>query len=391
MSIKIITNEEMTNQRMDRRLALFIVGYFFVQAINLFVKLVVGDFAGWDLISKGIMVLLLLFALKSMIRRAWKQFFITEIVATLLFGYTLLFHFASFSAYLSIIINVLTVFIPIGIAAFSIQDKKILLNLFYKVSWPIQIILIYVLYTQSSFTYSMVGGYTLMFQALIVFDHFCGKYKLYDLIVFILDLGIVFIYGSRGPLLCACTMIILKILFNSRFLSAKKLGLLGVVVCIVGIVGALYEKIINLLIVITQYLGYSSRNLYVLLNGKITNTSGRDLIRDYYIEMIKNGPVTGYGIAGGWIAPGTYPHNIFLELFLSFGVIFGFVACVIIIYLSFSAIRTIDEENRRIAHIMFSYAISLLLSDTFLKCPMFFILIAIGFQSMAIKFTFGSK
>ena len=375
----------------DKHLANFIVGYYFVQALNLLVKLVIGNFALWSLLSRGSLIILLLIALKPMIDRKAKAFLGMEVLFALLFGYTFIFRYASYSDYSSIVINVFTVFIPMAIAATSISDKRILLDRFYVMAWPTQAILLYTLITRSSFSYSMIGGYTLVFQALIVFDHFSEKRKWYDLAACILDLVVIIIYGSRGPLLCVVTMLILKILFNPSISQAKRISLVFLTCIALGAIFTFYNEIINALISLTNKLGYSSRNIYLLVNGRITSESGRDSIQRAYFEVVKTGPALGHGIAGGWISNDTYPHNIFLELLVSFGPVAGVLTCAAVTVITFYAIKNKDEDKRRLCHLLFAYSVSLFLSDTFLKSPMFFMLMGIGLQSLPIKISHGKR
>jgi hypothetical protein len=377
--------------RQDKNLANFIVGYYFVQALNLLVKLVIGDFALWTPLSRGSLIILLLFSFKPMINRNGRAFFWTEILFAVLFGYTFLFHHASFSNYRSIVMNVFTVFIPMAIAAASIYDKSILLKRMYFMAWPTQLILIYILLTRSSFSYSMIGGYTLLFQALIVFDHLLKTHKWYDLLACMVDLTVIFIFGSRGPILCVLAIIVIKILFNPSISKGKRITFMLLTFVAIGATFFFYNDIINGLILITNKLGYSSRNLYLLLNGRITSESGRDSIQRAYLESIKNGPVLGSGIAGGWISVDTYPHNIVIELLVSFGPVLGILTCIAVAYITIYAINNKDEDKRRLAHILFAYSISLLLSDTFLKSPMFFMLMAIGLQAVPFRIAHGKK
>ena len=387
---KMMENTSYIN-RQDKYLANFIVGYYLVQALNLLVKLVIGNFTLWLFISRGILIFLLLFALKPMFQRKSGVFIWTEIVFAVLFSYTFLFRYASFSEYSSIVLNVFTVFIPMAIAAVSINDKSILVKRMYLFSWPIQVLLLYVLVTRSNFNYSMIGGYTLVFQALIILDHFTEKRKWYDLIACIVDLIVVFIYGSRGPIICIFSLIVIKILFSPSISQVRKMSLILLTCTLFGAIVVFYHNIIAGFITLTTRLGYSSRNLYLLLNGRITSDSGRNSIQRLYLEAVKNGPILGHGIAGGWLPNGVYPHNIFIELLLSFGPVLGLLVSAVILYLSYSAIICKNEGKRRVGHILLAYSVSLLISDTFLKSPMFFMLMGIGLQSIPFRFKFGNR
>lgn len=375
----------------DKRLSNFVVGYYVVQALNLLVKLVLGNFALWTPISRGVMILLLIIALEPLIKRNFKALFAAEITFVILFSYTLLFQYASLSEYKSIILNVFTVFIPMGIAVLSINDTGILLKRLYFAAWPTQFILLFVLFSRGNFDYSMIGGYALIFQTLIIFDHYIEKHKWYDLVMCIADLVVIFIYGSRGPLLCACVMIVTKVLFSASTNIKKKIGIIFSTCVLSGVIFLFYNNLINGLIKLTNIMGYSSRNLYLLLNGRISSESGREAIQSYYLQEIMEGPVLGHGIAGGWIAVGRYPHNIFIELLLSFGPVFGVLVSLCIIVLCYFAIKNGTHDKRRLCHVLFAYSIYLLLSDSFLRSPMFFMLIFLGIQSFPMKFKSGSK
>ncbi len=375
----------------DRNLANFIVGYYFVQAINLLVKLVIGEFAMWSFLSRGILIILLLFSLKSMIERKGKEFLGAELFFASLFGYTFVFHYASFSEYSSIVINVFTVFIPMAIAVVCINNMEILLNRMYIMAWPTQIILWYVLLTRSSFDYSMIGGYTLIFQSLIVFDHFMNKHKWYDLLICIIDLIAVFIFGSRGPILCFLAMIVIKILFSPSISIVKRVSRILIAFSLSGLLFVFYNNIIRGLIALTEHLGYSSRNMYLLLNGRIASESGRDSIYRAYFDVIRNGPVLGHGIAGGWIANGSYPHSIFLEFLVSFGPVVGVLTSIAVACIAIYSISKAEDDTRRICHILFAYSLSLFISDTFLKSPMFFMLMGLGLKVVPIRISKKNK
>lgn len=145
-----------------------------------------------------------------------------------------------------------------------------------------------------------------------------------------------------------------------------------------------------MLITIADSLGYSSRTLYLLLNNSISSDSGRNSIISDYMEMVRNGPVFGYGLAGGWTSSGMYPHNIFVELLLAFGPVLGILlSSLVVLVCCFGAIAK-KENDRRVAHILLAYSVSLLVSDSFLMCPMFFMLFAIGLQSSPKRIVFGN-
>ena len=371
------------DNKQDQILSYFIVGYFFFQALNLLVKLVIGNFVLWSIISKGSLALLLLLALKPMLQRNLKAFFISESIFFILFSYTLFFRFAEYNDIKPLIMNVLTVFTPLGIATASIKNVKFLLKCLYIVSFPIQAIMYLVISTRTSFDYSMVSGYILLFQAMVLFDRFFLKFKWYDLLLCLVILAETFIYCSRGPLLCFGVMAALSILTRTTIRRSKKIVAILATGALLLATYFFYNEMINCLIKLCSFLGYSSRNLYLLTHERIAYDSGRFEIVSYYLDKIRSGSIVGHGLAGGWIDADTYPHNIIIELMLSFGSVLGVLSFGVIIFLVYHAISTFNEDKRRVVIILSALSTQLFVSGSFLTTPAFFMLISLGVQSMS--------
>ncbi len=367
--------QEIIDDKYDKRLSNFIIGYYFVQAINLFVKLVIGGFPSWPLISKGVLALLLFISLVPISKREFGRAILIEGFFAVLFGVSILLGNTSWGQYGDIIINSLTVFVPMCISAICIKNPEILLQRMYYVSWPIQIVLLVVLFGLKGRDYSMPGGYALCFQIMIVLDHFLKERKWYDLIAVIVGIIAIVIFGSRGPIVCFGAMVILHFLTDNISLKMKLLLIISTILVSV-LVFAFHDSFINALIGYLSNRGFISRNLELLLAQNISYDSGRDYLYNYYIEKIKMRPLVGYGLAGGWISRGFYPHNLFLELLLSFGIVIGIIVIIYLLIRIIKGIKQEDEIKKRINIILISYSVSLLFSDSFLMCPMFFLLLA---------------
>lgn len=385
MDTVIEKTQDLFIQRIDKILSNFVVAYFFVQALNLFIKLNIGGLPGWTILSRIILILFLLFCVKPIINKGlWLAVFL-EIVLACCFAYTIILGNVVFHEYSSIMINSLTVFIPMALCVYCISDKGILLKRLYCVSWPIQAILLLVLFNQESGTYSMVGGYALIFQVLIVLDHFFVYKKWYDLISVVISFFAVFLFGSRGPIICVIALIIVFIIFSQMLSPMKRVIIIGGVLIVSICFYSNIETVINVLIRITGATGLHSRTLNLWLLHSVTDDSGRSSIYSYYWDMITREPTFGYGLVGGWIGPDVYPHNIFIELLLSFGVFFGCLIAALLIVLAFRAICSRDRAQQRLAHIMCAYSTCLFLSDSLIMCPQFYILIIIGISNIGIR------
>lgn len=373
----------------DVRLSNFIVAYFFVQALNLFVRLIVGSFGAWNLISRGSLALLLVLCLPAIIKRNLAGAALAEVLLILCLGFTIISGGANYGEYSSIMINSVTVFMPMGIAVTCIEDKSILAKRFYIMSWPTQVILIYILLNLSGSQYSMPGGYALVFQMLIVMDHFFQNRKWYDLAAMVVDFLVILLFGSRGPIVCIMAMILIRLVFSHKLSPTRRI-LIGIaIVAATVFVYFYYQAILNSLLDLTHAFGYSSRNLRVLVLRQATSDSGRESIHNMYFRLIRERPVLGYGLVGGWTSTGMYPHHIFIELLLSFGVVLGSAACIIVSLLAVRSVMSKKEMEQRLAQIMLAYCVSLFLSDSFMMCPMFFLLMGLGLSQSKIRFRLG--
>ena len=129
----------------------------------------------------------------------------------------------------------------------------------------------------------------------------------------------------------------------------------------------------------------------MILTRSLLSDSGRRSYHMYYLQMVLDRPVLGYGLVGGWKGPGEYPHHLFIELLLSFGIVFGAIAFTLVIFLSIKSILSNNRYIQRLAIIFVSYCVSLFLSDSFMTCPEFYILIAIGLSSLNVKLRVGDR
>lgn len=374
-----------SEEKYDVRLSNFITAYFFVQALNLFVKLNIGAFPGWDYITRCILLIFLIFTIKPILSRIAVGAIVSEFIVVLMLAFTLLSGGASFDLYGASMINLIGVFMPMAISLRCISNVQLLLNKLYIISWPTQILLLSVLVNVNNGDYSMSGGYALVLQLLIVLDHYFKEKKIYDLIVVIIDFIVITIFGSRGPILCVFTLIALYIIFSHQLSYIKRLALVLLCAIISLFIFTYRINLINYLIDLTNNWGIQSRTIRMLLSNTLVNDSGRIAIREYYYGLINKKPLIGYGLMGGWISPDMYPHNFFVEIILSFGILFGSILIVILLLITIRAVVINNDSTQRLSHIMFAYCTSLLLSGSFTSTPEFFLLIALGMSNLNIR------
>lgn len=231
---------------------------------------------------------------------------------------------------------------------------------------------------EASGGYNMSLGYTLLIPLMYHSIRFI-KQKLY-LILMVIELLIIVRYSSRGPLLCYVVFVALCILcIGSMRQRVKILMILGIttlggVVKLILYDGKSAQNSISLV-------GANSRTISMISNGDMFKDSGRFIIWNRAIEAIKLKPLTGWGLCGDIPAIGEYPHLLFLEIILDFGIVIGGAFCI---YVFWRIILLFNSNDRKdpLALMMFIVGIvSLCLSHSFIQTVEFWIFLGLGYRT----------
>ncbi len=207
--------------------------------------------------------------------------------------------------------------IIIGWAMYSVKNLQLLYDEMFRICKWLAILSVGIVFVNRdvalySMRYSYLLSIILYFYTNAVIE---GKKKY--IIIIILELVLLLIYGSRGPILCY--MIFLGV---SVFLK-KGSGWIKSIVVTLGVLGIVFYNNIGAIILKTlNTYGIRSRTLSLLFSD-FSHTSGRDILADQARVMIQKKPVFGWGIAGEYLEMENYPHNIFLELQIDYGVVIG--------------------------------------------------------------------
>ncbi len=239
----------------------------------------------------------------------------------------------------------------------------------------------------------------------VVRDYYIVEKALYVISWFVLALMTIYTLGFfRGivsaeynmPLSFACVLPFVSIYSHRRVLDKLAAVFLFVVVLAIGSRGAavsmglyivldLFQKksrwrfVALILIVAFFYLlpliaswlssiGVVSRTLTMFLQGEFSYDSGRAYIRNHFIGQLMQHPLTGIGLYGdrGW-GEVPYCHNLFLEIFLNFGIVFGGVLIVVGFAKLVALYRKSDVENRnRIIRYFCALVMPLMTSNSYL-------------------------
>lgn len=261
--------------------------------------------------------------------------------------------------------------LPTGLFAYTISDKRILLSKIYRLSFVITALMLsifawYILIgsKNDAVDYNMQFSYILVFPLIIHIDKILRKFSSKILILVIIEFAAILLYGARGSLFCIASFFILKFLFSRNTAKQKFIYILVLLVAI----GTMF--LINNNMSVLSNFGLNSRFLSYASEGEVTFTSGRDIVWLEALSMIQNRPLLGYGIGGEYyemsirmdkylfndylVISSTSPHNGFLEMIMCFGYPIGIIVSLYILS-RLKAVKIIaDDQLKCFLLILFS-------------------------------------
>lgn len=244
----------------------------------------------------------------------------------------------------------LVYFVIYSIPAFyvlsQLKDLSFLFKIFIHLRWFFLLVALFSVYcilsrggisgTELYATYSMSFGRNLILPSFFFLYKFFEKINVWDFIGFLACCVMIFLFGSRFPLLCISAYFLWK-LWKYRYRRAIVLGsVIGVIFLTVlfffwvEIITLLYDYLANVF-------NMRSRSLLLLLNENfVNNDSGRSIIWNNLISKINESPIWGYGAGGGVVAlDGELAHSFPLDTLANLGYIFGGLFLVYSGYLIF--------------------------------------------------------
>lgn len=380
MRIKL-KNKVIDANRNDTALIQYIEIYYFISTVNLFVKLYLGGLSGWEIMSRGLLGLLV-------VRGAWTLYvsrkitnlILPEFVMLIVYAFSFIIGEAGASRLFSSMLNVMLGYIPLGVFLYSINDLRKLERNLYLFSWPSFVMLSIVIISNAArgtSNYDMAGGYGLLLPVMMFYQSFFEKRKWSDVLAGIFGTSIILIYCSRGPLLCIAVYFALISIKSISLSSTKSIIKTAVIITVLVLIVIYHQIILEVILRLFVNRGFGGRSINLLLND-ITHDSGRAVMHDFYRKAIAERPFLGWGVLGGWnYGSQTYPHSIYLEFQLSFGRVFGIILIVLFGLLVLDAFFSARADNKSLAIIIISATVYLLYSDSFMQSYLFFMCIGI--------------
>lgn len=332
--------------------------------------------------------------IKVVFSRIGKAFINSYLISLIIILFNMLFFPNNFQYLLEISFYLLLICMPIFLYYAAIEDKSILLEMLIKSSYyQMMIGIIFFIATDFSVArYDMVFSYLILVPVEILLYKMYSDFNIIDILLFFVGLMMIIIMGSRGPMLSLAIywiLLVIKHIHNSENMVRYFIAFF-LFVTIIRIIWLNFDIMVLKLDLILRNMGFSSRTLSIFLSDSVDFSSGRINIYSFIIGCIKERPFLGYGLAGDRVLlGGTYPHNIFLEILVQFGIIIGSLIIVLIIYLCIKAMfNNKDKVETDLALLFFGIGfVQLLVSGSYLTSGNFWLFMSICINSTnAIKY-----
>ncbi|HDR8175977.1 hypothetical protein CN901_26315 [Bacillus cereus] len=225
----------------------------------------------------------------------------------------------------------------------------------------------------------MTWGYYCVFGLSFILGDAIINKKFFKLIFLIPLLGIAFINGPKGAFIIITALLIICFyqLTNSWLKRVSMLIILLILALnFVGLLNGLIKILENISFTANSYFINSLKS--VLSVDKISGVfDNRDFIYEYGIHTIEEN-VFGIGIGKFQSTYGVFPHNIFLDIFSTYGILLGGLIVVFLVYEIATCFMVVKNKKQLIIFIVvLSNSFKLLVSKTFIYDPVFWLLICI--------------
>lgn len=221
------------------------------------------------------------------------------------------------------------------------------------------------------------GAYESMHFAYLVLPHvlfcICNAFRGRDFMSIIGSVSGTFLllsFGNRGSLVDLAFFILSYLLIF--FKGKRKYIVYAVATATFIVIYIFLDEIIIFFQGIMYELGMSTRIFDVLTENSFLSGASvdeRDSFTNILSTAIQNGPLLGYGFCGSWQFIGSYPHNLYYDLFITFGPVCGaiiLIGILILIYKAFKSANTIDEKAFLLVLVTTGF-FKLLISYTFIN------------------------
>ena len=298
---------------------------------------------------------------------------------------------ANFGLYSSILSRFFQT-VPWMFATYAVRDFKL-----FKKFLPVIEILVLLFVLLNYFVYSseLFGGnaydqtvtYALLPAAVIACGSLFEKIRIYQILILIVSVTFLFLLGTRGPIVCLILFLLMKILLTYKNEMRVKIALVSFFFAVGIPLYLFYYDILNMLIDLAKKTDLSARPALKILAGTFLEDKSRNKMSEYTTTLIRQNLLKGVGVGRDRVLLasltnsnvednvfGMYPHNIFLELLLQFGVfIGGAILLYLVVILFMTTFRNPDRDSMNVICIFIAVGFfPLLFSESYLSSHNFF-------------------
>lgn len=271
---------------------------------------------------------------------------------------------------------------PSMLCFFHIIDFKSLNREFIKYSIFNSLIYIIALFTNNQMVKNdyMTWGFSYVFCISYIYIYFykMGKNKLLLNIIFIPLILFLIIFGNKSSIIIIICTILMSYYLSSKT-NIKKCFMTIIIFIIILNWREILFYIVSDLKNTFDLDTYSVNSFLLYLQKDFSSgfLNTRESIYSNSIELIKNNPF-GIGIGNFESMYGTYPHNIVLDIIVTFGIINGviLILCIIISTIK-KTIEVKDKNNMIFLIFVVSNFLKLVFSKTFINDINFWLLVLV--------------
>lgn len=215
--------------------------------------------------------------------------------------------------------------------------------------------------------------------------------KWYDITSAVVGTVVLFMNGSRGIFLSLVLFWVLIYIYSSTRNTKSLLVSTAILLLIIGVSGPLLDVFSSL----SERAGISTHLTDALgSNEGLFFDENRAYLYANFWQAILEKPIWGYGIMGdraiseSFASKPIYPHNLFLELFVDFGMIIGVIVMLLFLVRVFKGLvnKNIDYKFGIIVLLCCCF-VKLMVSSSLWQDQMFFMLLGflLAYSSVRIK------
>lgn len=231
---------------------------------------------------------------------------------------------------------------------------------------------------------NMYVAYNLLPSIMYLLYYAVYKERKYYWIAACLSVGVMFIFGTRGPILCVIVFLVAFLLHRTIAYRKRSNYLLLFVLFALLVIFCVYDdllvKIVSLVANIFDKFGFSTRIFDFFISGDATTSLGRKYLQQQVISAILANPIKGYGFTGDQYLLGVYCHNLFLELWCHYGVVIGSLIILVLALLTATALIKCRNNKKIFFFVVMLISleyVKLMLSSSYTLEPYFYFMIGI--------------